>query len=397
VTLARPRISPLPPLHVVLNALFLDPGASGGPETYLSGLVPALRQIRPEGRLTVISTRRGAAALRADGWPEEGIEVRQLACDDGERVRRQLAEQVALPVLARHLRADVLHSLASIAPIRAPGLAHVITVHDVNFIHHSTFNAVTSWGMAQVVPRAARHADALIADTAVSRDDVCATLGLNPADFTVVPLGAESPERSRPAPEAELRRRFGLGDGRVVVCVGAKRPHKNQAVLVRALPHLPGDVRLVLAGHAEPYEETLRAQARELGVAGRVVFAGWVADADLEGLWALAEVAALPTLAEGFGLPLIEAMARGVPVAASELPVLREVGGDWPAYFDPRDPADAARAIRTLLRNPPDTGAGRRWAQRYTWPTAAAATWAVYDRAVERRRERRLAHATTAV
>ncbi len=371
--------------HVALNALFLDPGASGGPETYLRGLVPALREARPEATLTVISTRRGAAALRDDGWEGQGISVRELPCDDGQRLRRQLAEQLALPVVARHLRADVLHSLASIAPIRAPGLAHVITLHDVNFIHHSTFNAVTSWGMSQVIPRAARHANALIADTAVSRDDVCSTLGLDPADFTVVPLGAETGQRPAPTPEDEVRSRFSLGTGPVVVCVGAKRPHKNQAVLVQAMPELPPDLRLVLVGHAEPYEETLRVQARNLGVADRIAFAGWASDADLEGLWATARVAALPTLAEGFGLPLVEAMARGVPVAASDLPVLREVGGTWPTYFDPRDPSDAARAIKALLADPPDREAGRRWAKRYTWSAAAEATWSVYDRAVARR------------
>jgi glycosyltransferase involved in cell wall biosynthesis len=191
-----------------------------------------------------------------------------------------------------------------------------------------------------------------------------------------------------------VRSRFGLGTGPVVVCVGAKRPHKNQAVLVQAMRQLPPDLRLVLAGHAEPYEETLRAQARELGVAERVVFAGWVPDADLEGLWATARVAALPTLAEGFGLPLVEAMARGAPVAASDLPVLREVGGSWPTYFDPRDPSDAARAIKALLADPPDPEGGRRWAERYTWSAAAQATWGVYDRAAARRHERGAAHTT---
>jgi glycosyltransferase involved in cell wall biosynthesis len=240
--------------------------------------------------------------------------------------------------------------------------------------------------MRQVIPRAARRADALIADTIVSRDDVCATLGLSLEAFSVAPLGVDLGSTPTPPAEAEVRARFRLGDGRVVLCVGAKRPHKNQAVLIRALPELPEDLRLVLAGHPEPYERLLRQTARELSVDDRVVFADWVSDDDLEGLWSIASVAAFPTLAEGFGLPVIEAMARGIPVAASDLPVLHEVADDWPSFFDPHDSADAARAIRTTLAEPPDSDEGRRLASRFSWPGTAEATWAAYDRALSHRR-----------
>jgi glycosyltransferase involved in cell wall biosynthesis len=364
----------------MLNALFLDPGVSGGVETYLHGLAPALLETRPAARITVATTRRGAGALRERGWPQAGIGVLELPCDEGQRVRRQLAEQVLLALAGRHRRDQVLHSLASIAPIRVAGLAHVITLHDVTFIHHETFNPITSWGMRRIVPAAARRADALIADGAAARDDVARTIGIDPGRFTVIPLGTDPPPAAPPAPVDQLRSRLHLGEGRLVVCVAALRPHKNQELLIEALPSLPNDVRLVLVGHAEPYAETLRAQARSRGLADRVVFAGRVADADLEGLWRASSVAAMPTLAEGFGLPLVEAMARGVPAAVSDIPVLREVGGDWPAYFDPHDPADAARAIRGLLDSPPDREHGRAIAARFTWPAVAAATWEVYDR-----------------
>ncbi len=367
----------------MLNALFLDPDVSGGPETYLRGLAPALRDARPDAALTVVTTRRGGEALRADRWPQRGIGIVVLPCDDGERLRRQVAEQLVLPRLARDRGADVLHSLASVAPIRVQRVAHVITLHDVSFIHHSTFGAVTSWGLRQVIPRAARRADALITATTAARDEVCATLGLAPEGFTIVAHGARRVDAS-PAPslEADLRERLALDNARVILCVAAKRPHKNQAVLIAALPHLPDDVRLVLAGHPESYEATLRALTTELGLAKRVSFADWVSAADLEGLWSLAAVAAFPTLAEGFGLPLIEAMARGVSSAASDIAVLREVGGSWPRYFDPHDPLDAARAMTRALDDPADPAVGRSQAQGFSWQTAAHATWTVYDRVV---------------
>jgi glycosyltransferase involved in cell wall biosynthesis len=367
------------PRHVLLNALFLDPAGSGGPETYLRGLAPALRDAHPEARLTVATTRSGAEALRADGWGEWAA-IRALPCEEGQRGRRQLAEQVLLPLLARHVRADVVHSLASVAPIRVVGPAHVITLHDVTFFRMRTFGAVTTFGMRQVVSRAARHADALIAVTAAARDEIVAELGLPPERFSVVHHGAMRPDPVAPAPEADVRSRYGLDGRDVVLCVASKRPHKNQELLVRAAPLLGDDAVVVLAGHPEPYDAELRALAAELGVQERVRFADYVPDADLEALWRIAGVAAFPTRAEGFGMPVLDALARGVPVVCSDLPVLREVSGGHARTFSPDDPGGAAAAIGEALRDP-DAGAdGPGWAARFTWAAAAAGTWGAYER-----------------
>lgn len=367
---------------MLLNALFLDPSGSGGPETYLRGLAPALRATAPGARLTVVTTRSGAEALRRDGWSASAT-VRSLPCEEGERGRRQLAEQILLPLLARHVGADIVHSLASVAPIRVPGVAHVITLHDVTFFRMRTFNAVTTWGMQQVVSRAARHADGLIAVTAAARDDIVAELGLSPERFSVVHHGAARPDRVSPAPEAEVRSRYGLEGRRVVLCVASKRPHKNQELLIRAAALLDDDVVVVLAGHPEPYDAELRTLSARLGVQDRVRFADYVPDAELETLWRLAGVAAFPTRAEGFGMPVLEALARRVPVACSDLPVLREVSGGLARTFSPDDPGEAAAAITAALSRPASAAtAGADWAARFTWEAAAAGTWAAYVKAL---------------
>jgi len=107
-----------------------------------------------------------------------------------------------------------------------------------------------------------------------------------------------------------------------------------------------------------------------------------VPDAELEALWALADCAVFPTLAEGFGLPVVEAMDRGVPVACSDIPVLREVGGDVPAYFDPRAPADLAAAVERAIDGGAERAArGRRRAAGYSWAEAARGTLEAYERA----------------
>jgi glycosyltransferase involved in cell wall biosynthesis len=364
--------------HVLLNALYLAPDVSGGPETYLRGLVPALAAEYPDTRLTVATTRSGAAALRDDGWGRFAAVI-ALPCEDAQRLRRQWAEQVLLPRLASRVEADILHSLASIAPLH-PRARAVVTLHDVTFMRTPTFGRLTTWGMSTLVRSAARRADGLITGTAAAREEICATLGVDPQRFTVVHHGHELASATEPTGVEEVRGRYDLQGSRVVLCVAAKRRHKNQELLIRAAPSLPADVAIVLAGHAEPYELELRALAGELGVQERVRFIGYVPDADLQGLWGIAECAAFPTLAEGFGIPVIEALAHGVPVAASDIPVLREIGGELPYYFNPHDAIDAARAIDAALGDHDTREQGPSHAARFIWGAAARATHGVYER-----------------
>lgn len=366
------------PLHVALNALYLEPGRSAGTETYLRGLVPALAAERPDLRLTVVTTRKGGRQLREEGWTAFG-DLLVLRTDEGERFARLAAEQVAYPLAARGRGWDILHSLASVAPVRAP-VRTVISLHDVTFFHHRTFSLPTTLAMRAIVRTAARHADALLTGSRAARDDISATLGIPAERIAVVHHGAGRPPAPASGDEADaMRRRLGIPDGaRVVLTVGAIRPHKNQGLLLDAMPQLPGDVHLVLAGHEEEYAGELRARALD-----RVHFPGYVGDRELEALWGLADVAAFPTLAEGFGLPLVEALARGVPPAASDIAVLREVGGELPHWFDPRDPASAAAAIRAALGAPFDAAAARERADGFSWAEAARRTADVYDRVMD--------------
>ncbi|WP_028062465.1 glycosyltransferase family 4 protein [Solirubrobacter soli] len=374
----------MPLRHVGFNALFLDPGVSGGPETYLRGLVPAIATEFPSLQLTVVTTRRGARSLRADGWTDFARIV-HLPCDEGERGRRLAAEQLLLGTVARRRRFDVLHSLASIGPV-LPSVPAVVTLHDVTFFRIRTFGLTTTLAMKAIVTGAARTASALISGSAAARDEACEELHLDPARFTVVHHGAGRLPDTVPTPAADIRAKLGLDGQRVVLTVGAIRPHKNQGVLVEALPSLPADVVLVLAGRPELGAEELGERARALGVAERVVTTGYLDDADLEGLWRVASCFAFPTRAEGFGLPLLEAMQRGVPAACSDIPVLREVGGDVARRFDPDDPAGAAAAVQAAMADPDAAERGRVQAQAFSWEASARGTYAAYERALTARR-----------
>jgi glycosyltransferase involved in cell wall biosynthesis len=368
------------PEHVAVNALFLAPGVSGGPETYVRGLLPALAAQFPNLRLTIFSTRSGSALLEQLGFGDFANLV-AMPCEDGMRLRRTLAEQVLLPRAARRAGAQLLHSLASTAPVRAR-MRTVITLHDVTFLRIRTFGSLTTLGLRFIVAHAARRADVLVSVTAAARDDVAAELRLDPARFVVVHHGRGRARAQPSASEAQMRARFQLDGKRVVLCVGAKRPHKNQAVLLAAARELDDDVVLVLVGHAEPYEASLRTLAAELAITDRVRFVDPLSDGELEALWRVAGCFAFPTLGEGFGLPLLEALDHGVGVACSDLPVLREVGGDLPVYFDPRSPSAAATAIEAVLADPARAARGPAHAAAFSWERAARETYAAYERAL---------------
>lgn len=349
-------------VHVAINAMYLDPGRSSGTETYLRGLVPELAE---RVAVTVLTTRRGAAALREEAW---GCEVVSLGSDEGQRLRRLRAEQVTVPRVARARGADLIHSLGNTGPVRSR-LPHVLTVLDVNWVRERSLPRSTTLALKGIVGPAARAACAVCCISRAAAADVGRVLRIPPERIVVTALGAGRPARAEP-------RDPGLGipaGARVVLNVGVVRWHKNQAALVAALADLPEDVVVVLAGAHEAYAREVRELAARLGVQGRLLMPGYLGDGELEWLWRRADVAAFPTLAEGFGLPLLEAMARGVPVACHDIPVLREVGGDVPEYFT----GDVAGAVLRAMERRAD---GRDRAAGFSWAACAERTIEAYER-----------------
>jgi glycosyltransferase involved in cell wall biosynthesis len=363
---------------VGINALYLEPGRSGGSETYLRGLVPALAEVRPDLRLVVFTTPTGVSSLSAAGW-DEFAELVAVRVERPRRGARVIGEQTLIPRLAAARSCDVLHSLANTAPLR-PSVPSVLTVLDVIFITTNTLGLLSTFALRRLVPRAARAADARIAISAAARSEICRVLRIPESSFDVVHLGVDRP-RTTPTPEDEVRSRFELDGRRVILSLGAYRPHKNQSLLVRMLAGVDGDSLLVVAGPPERGREPLATLAGQLGLSSRVRLLGYVSDADLEGLWQVASCAVSPSLVEGFGLPPIEAMARSVPVACSDIAVHREIAGDAATYFDPFDPASAAAAVKQALEAPPEAvAAGLARARLFTWEITAAATLEVYER-----------------
>jgi glycosyltransferase involved in cell wall biosynthesis len=296
-------------------------------------------------------------------------------------------EQRHLPSLAAAAGCDVVHSLASTAPLRGK-FRRVTTIHDLNYklVPESHFGLL-GLGMRVLVPAAARRSHRVIVDTASTREDLIRHLHVPAGKVDVAPLGV-SVREGKATPWAELRSKLDLDGRPMVLSLSAKRPHKNLARLFRALAAMPsGDQpSLVVPGYPTPYEAELRQLAAVLGIAERVRLPEWLPAEDLEGLYAAAACVVFPSLYEGFGLPVLEAMARGVPVACSNRSSLPEVAGDAALLFDPEDVQAIRSALERLLRDA-DLAArlgegGRARAATFTWRRTAELTAASYERAL---------------
>ncbi len=372
---------------VGLDLLFLVPGQTGGRETYARELVRGLVVERPDLALVCFVNRETAAG---EGWWGEGALVVPVASSGVDRASWAIGELVKLP--RRAGRVDVLHSVANFGPFGGD-FARVLTVHDLLWRRlPDTLGRPLRLGTDAMVAGAARRADRVITVSRASAADLEVELGLGQGRVQVVPNGVTVPAALSNVNDGWVGGvQLEAGGRAVVLSVASDLPHKNLGALVGGLALLDGDSRplLVLAGHGTDTGDLL-GRAVALGVADSVRLLGAVGADELEALYAAADVVVTATRFEGFGLPVLEAMARGVPVACSDLPVLREVAGDAAVWLDPADPSSIAAAIRRALRDPePLREAGRAQAARFSWRAAARATADVYERAVEVKRGER--------
>jgi glycosyltransferase involved in cell wall biosynthesis len=373
--------------HVGLNLIFLVPGETGGMEVAARELIAPMLAAAPQGmRFTAFINREAAAA--GDGPWGQLLPAVTVPVNARNRVQWVLGEQTLLPALAARTGVDLVHSLASTAPLWGP-FRRVVTVHDLIYARFPDAHAgIRDKGMRVLVPAGIRRCTRVIADSNSTRDDLVELLGVQPGIVDVVPLGLGATRRCEPLAQAEVRECLKLGERDVILSLSAKRPHKNLPALLGALARIPAPQRpvLVLPGYATGHEHDLRQRIAALGVAEDVRLVGWLAERELEGVWAIARAFVFPSLYEGFGLPVLEAMARDVPVACSNASSLPEVAGDAALLFDPRDEAQIATAIERLLADHAlaeglrALGAAR--AREFTWERTARLTLDSYRRAL---------------
>jgi glycosyltransferase involved in cell wall biosynthesis len=365
-----------------IDSLLFD--VPGGVGTYIRNVVPALTARDPSLDVTLFHASFDRSA------DEPWLEGRRIVSLPGSiRTLYPMWNTVRRPALPEPLAsAAVLHATSGVAvPPSRPSQRLVVTIHDVAFLRFPElfprrWRIVYRLGLGV----AARRAEAILVPSRSTADDVIARARIDPERVHVTPLAATLPRGH--ADPARTLERLGIPTP-YVLFVGTLEPRKNLVTLVRAyrraavgIPHA-----LVLAG-APGWG--LDALERELAMPGpgRIVRTGWLPDDDLDAVYRGASAFVYPSLYEGFGLPVLEAMARGIPTIASSASSLPEVTGDAALSVDPRSSGALASATATLLA---DDGLaselgerGRRRARSFTWDETARLTLEAYERAVAR-------------
>lgn len=339
----------------------------------------------------VISGRTGIARYVTElgaALERDGAELRRFAV--GRR-------SFPLPAGARHVRIPVrflerwwrgvpwppverlagdsqlIHATGALMPRTKRPL--VVTVHDIAALRYPELHPDRHVRQQRMHFDALDRASAIVTVSRTTADDL-AHLGVAPERLVVAPLGVTAlPEPTPPSIDEEPA-------GIYLLTVGETSPRKRYDVLLRALSRLDQRVGLVMAGPPAGDEERLRSLAVALGVARRVRRLGAVTDATLAALYRGATALCFPSVAEGFGLPVLEAMAAGVPVVASDIPVTRELASDAALYVADHDERAWAEAIEGLVSDASLrerlVEAGRKRAAEFTWKRTAAATRDAY-------------------
>jgi alpha-1,3-rhamnosyl/mannosyltransferase len=361
-------------MHIVVDGRYISDYFPGiGRYTY--NLVRTLRDIAPEHHYTLlVNPLQANSRFDLTGIAQAITEARPFT----------LREQWEVSLRLRRLRADVYHTPYYIAPYLVPG-PMVVTVHDAISSRYPQY-------MPGLLPRisyevamrmALGAARRVITVSRASRDDLIRFFGVDPHKITVIPEAADAWYSPQSAEEvARVRARYALPP-RYVLYLGTNKPHKNLVRLVEAWAQVNDPALLVLAGREDPRYPAVRVAVQRLGLGGRVRILGQVAENDLPGLYSGAVLFVFPSLYEGFGLPVLEAMACGTPVLCSETPALVEIAQGAAVMVNPLDVAGLASALRTLLRDRERREdlrlRGLARAAHYSWKRAARETLQVYE------------------
>jgi glycosyltransferase involved in cell wall biosynthesis len=387
------------PLRVGLDLAHLaerpgGPGDRDEHERYARELIPALIEAEPGIEITAWVGSTAPADVLREPWAAE-VRWMRLPVPGVGSPWHLWHELVGIGLEARRRRLDVVHGLASLAPLLTPGVASVVTILDAGWMRDRTaMDARTRMTMRALVPLCARSSSRVIAISDAAAEDVSAAFQIPFEKLDVTPLGIISGIYGRARSEdGEMRERLGLREGPIVLCVAARRRQKNLDGLIRAMSHIPEQEEtgrrplLVLPGSPTEYELELRELALEVGVAEDVVFLARVEEPDLEALYAAASCFVLPSFQESFPLPILEAMARGVPVACSDASSLPEVAGDAALLFDPFDAWEIAHQVKRLLSDGELAEqlieSGFRRCEQFSWRRTAECTLDSYRRALE--------------
>lgn len=342
-------------------------------------------------RLLVAGAKRG----QLPAPPGPNFSWRPTAVTPRNWARLWHRARLPYPVEALTGRVALLHATDFTLPPTLPGTRTLLTVHDLSFVRvPETASPPLKAYLDAVVPRSVRRADHVLADSMATRDDLIALYDTPPEKITVLWSGVDA--RFAPVNDASkldaVRDRYHLPTGPFLLSVGTVQPRKNYTRLIEALARLRHEIPqlgLVIAGGKGWLEDPIYTALDQFGLREAVIFTGFADDADLPALYTLAHVVALPSLYEGFGLPVLEAMACGTPVVTSNLSSLPEVAGEAALLVNPLDVDELTDALKRLISDEALRAAlrerGLARSEPFTWERAARQLRDIYSQMLSAR------------
>lgn len=358
-------------MRIGVNALYLLPGAVGGTEIYLRQLLQAIAREDGENEYLVFTNRETGPDL-VPASPRFRYCPQNVA--GANRSARILYEQFRLPATLRRERIGALFNPGFTSPC-FPGVPMVTVFHDLQHVRHPEYFKridLPFWRM--LLWQSAMRSQRLIAVSEATRQDILAHYGrVQPERVITIHHGVED-QFSR------LNRDIDETDP-YILCVSTLHPHKNIERLLRVFQRvrkIRPAIRLVLAGMRGFHTGRIEQLVETLQLSSAVSITGWIARAELYRLYASAKIFVYPSTFEGFGMPVLEAMAAQVPIACSAIPPLKEIAGDAALFFDPASESEMQDVIERLLREPELAqelmARGNAQARHFTWENAARET-----------------------
>jgi len=352
-------------VRIGVNALYLIPGGVGGTEIYLRELLAALAQLDQVNEyliFTNLETQADLVPKQANfHWKPQAVHARF-------RPARILWEQIVLPFEAARYRLDVLFNPGFTAPVLS-ACRQVTVFHDLQHKRHPEnfrWFDLPFWRL--LLWAAAHRSRRLIAVSEATRADLLRFYRIPRERIAVIAHGVEPAfsDLDRSHTESYL------------LCVSTLHPHKNLLRLIRAYGRKTRGFRLILAGLRGFHAEAIDGLINEMGLQDSVKITGWVPRDEIYSLYARARAFVYPSTFEGFGMPVLEAMAAGIPLACSDIPPLREVADDAALFFDQLDEGAIAAGIERVMTDAALrerlAKAGRERARGFTWRKCAEQT-----------------------
>jgi len=370
--------------RIGVNLLWLVPGEVGGSEEYTVRLLAALKEFGSDDVEIVLYVNRRFGAAYPD--LASSFLTRGAPVSGSSRGLRVMLESTWLAVRSRLDGCALVHHAGGTMPMvrTVPG---ILTMHDLQpLVNPERFGLIKGTYIRILAPRSLKKAKVVVCLSDFVANDVIDRVGVRPEDIEIVPCGVSDPgaafdqQRSRALLEG-----LDLSDHPFVIYPAITYPHKNHATLVAAFARIADqvdDARLVFTGGAGASDAVVESTIAAYGLQSKVIRTGRIPESDLDLLYRAATMMAFPSLYEGFGVPILEAMSRGCPIVSSDAGSLPEVVGDAGELVDPIDVAGWANAMLALLTDPTRrtvlTRRGFDRAAQFSWSGSAQSLLSVY-------------------